>query len=216
MGQKVHPYGFRIGVNKGWLSRWYADDTHYRKFVKEDYEIRKYIRARFKEAGISRVEIERVLPDKISISIYTAKPGMIIGRGGKEIESFKKEIAAIAPYKDLHIDVKEVKTPEIDASLVAQQIAFRIEQRVSHRRAMKRAVEQAIKAGAQGIKVYSKGRLAGAEIARKEWYLKGRVPLQTLRADIDYAQETAFTKYGTIGVKVWIYKGDILKKPTEE
>lgn len=216
MGQKVHPYGFRIGVNKGWLSRWYANDILYKRFVKEDNELRNFIRGRFREAGISRVEVERVLPDKISISIYTAKPGMIIGKGGKEVESLKSELLKIAPYKDLRIDVKEVKNPETDASLVAQQIAMRIEQRVSHRRAMKRAVELALKSGALGIKVYSKGRLAGAEIARKEWYKRGRVPLQTLRADIDYAQETAFTKYGTIGIKVWIYKGDILEKKTEE
>ncbi|HOK23171.1 MAG TPA: 30S ribosomal protein S3 [Candidatus Hydrothermia bacterium] len=216
MGQKVHPYGFRIGVNKGWQSHWYAPDISYSKFVKEDYKLRKYINTRFKEAGVSKVEIERVLPDKISVSIYTAKPGVIIGKGGKEVESLKKELTEIASYKDIHVDVREVKIPEIDAALVAQQIAFRIEQRVSHRRAMKRAVEQAIKSGALGIKVYSKGRLAGAEIARKEWYLKGRVPLQTLRADIDYAQCTAFTKYGTIGIKVWIYKGDILKKESEE
>lgn len=233
MGQKVHPYGFRIGVNKGWQSRWYATDKDFSKFVKEDYEIRRYLKdyrvhqqgltkedlemkEKFKQAGISKVEIERVPPDKVSVIIHAARPGVIIGRGGEDITKLKKKLLEIVPGADLRIDVREVKIPEVDAELVAQQIAYRIEQRVSHRRAMKRAVEQAMKAGAQGIKVYSKGRLAGAEIARKEWYLKGRVPLQTLRADIDYAQATAFTKYGTIGIKVWIYKGDILKKEIGE
>jgi len=232
MGQKVHPYGFRIGVNKGWFSRWFASDKDSSRFVKEDYEIRSFLKdyrphqqgltkedmelkGKFKQAGISKVEIERVPPNRMSVIIHAARPGVLIGRGGEEVNKLKKRLLKIVPYAELHIDIKEVKVPELDAELVAQQIAYRIEQRVSHRRAMKRAVEQAMKAGAQGIKVYSKGRLAGAEIARKEWYLRGRVPLQTLRADIDYAQATAFTKYGTIGVKVWIYKGDILKREVE-
>jgi len=215
MGQKVHPIGFRIGVNKDWQSHWFARGKDYEKFLHEDLKIREYVRRRFKEAGISKVILDRAA-DKLSVTIHTARPGMVIGRRGQEVESLRRELTQLVGYKDININVVEVRIPETDAELIAQNLAARIEQRVSHRRAMKRAVEMAMRMGAKGIKVWAKGRLAGAEIARKEWYLKGRVPLQTLRADIDYAEATAYTKYGTIGIKVWVYKGDILEKSEEE
>ncbi|RKY99089.1 MAG: 30S ribosomal protein S3 [Candidatus Hydrothermota bacterium] len=215
MGQKVHPIGFRIGINKDWQSHWFARGKDYEKFLHEDLKIREYVRKRFKEAGISKVIVDRAA-DKLSVTIHTARPGMVIGRRGQEVESLRRELTQLVGYKDININVVEVRIPETDAELIAQNLAARIEQRVSHRRAMKRAVEMAMRMGAKGIKVWAKGRLAGAEIARKEWYLKGRVPLQTLRADIDYAEATAYTKYGTIGIKVWVYKGDILEKSEEE
>jgi len=215
MGQKVHPIGFRIGVNKDWQSHWFARGKDYEKFLHEDLKIREYVRKRFKEAGISKVILDRAA-DKLSVTIHTARPGMVIGRRGQEVESLRRELTQLVGYKDININVVEVRIPEADAELIAQNLAARIEQRVSHRRAMKRAVDMAMRMGAKGIKVWAKGRLAGAEIARKEWYLKGRVPLQTLRADIDYAEATAYTKYGTIGIKVWVYKGDILEKSEEE
>ena len=215
MGQKVHPIGFRIGINKDWQSHWFARGKDYEKFLHEDLKIREYVRKRFKEAGISKVIVDRAA-DKLSVTIHTARPGMVIGRRGQEVESVRRELTQLVGYKDININVVEVRIPETDAELIAQNLAARIEQRVSHRRAMKRAVEMAMRMGAKGIKVWAKGRLAGAEIARKEWYLKGRVPLQTLRADIDYAEATAYTKYGTTGIKVWVYKGDILEKSEEE
>ncbi|MCD6132619.1 MAG: 30S ribosomal protein S3 [Candidatus Hydrothermae bacterium] len=215
MGQKVHPIGFRIGINKDWQSHWFARGKDYEKFLHEDLKIKEYVRKRFKEAGISKVIVDRAA-DKLSVTIHTARPGMVIGRRGQEVESLRRELTQLVGYKDININVVEVRIPETDAELIAQNLAARIEQRVSHRRAMKRAVEMAMRMGAKGIKVWAKGRLAGAEIARKEWYLKGRVPLQTLRADIDYAEATAYTKYGTIGIKVWVYKGDILEKSEEE
>jgi len=215
MGQKVHPIGFRIGINKDWQSHWFARGKDYEKFLHEDLKIREYVRKRFKEAGISKVIVDRAA-DKLSVTIHTARPGMVIGRRGQEVESLRRELTQLVGYKDININVVEVRIPETDAELIAQNLAARIEQRVSHRRAMKRAVEMAMRMGAKGIKVWAKGRLAGAEIARKEWYLKGRVPLQTLRADIDYAEATAYTKYGTTGIKVWVYKGDILEKSEEE
>ncbi|RKY97385.1 MAG: 30S ribosomal protein S3 [Candidatus Hydrothermota bacterium] len=218
MGQKVHPIGFRLGVNKDWQAHWFASGKKYAEILHEDLQIRDYIRKRFKDAGISKVIIDRAA-DKVSVTILTSRPGLVIGRRGQEVESLRNELIKLTGRKEMHINVEEVRTPEIDAELVAQNIASKIEQRVSHRRAMKRAVELAMRSGAKGIKVQCKGRLGGAEIARKEWYHDGRVPLQTIRADIDYAEATAITKYGTIGVKVWIYKGDILKPkeiPEEE
>ncbi len=216
MGQKVNPIGFRIGINKDWNAHWYAKaNSDYRKFLSEDLNIKRYISKRLEEAGISKVVIDRA-SDRLSVNIYTGKPGIVIGRKGQEVEALKKGLLSMLPYRDININVIEVKVPETDAALVAQNLARRLEQRVSHKRAMKRAVETAIKMGAKGIKIHAKGRLLGAEIARKEWYMRGRVPLQTLRADIDYGEATAFTKYGTIGVKVWIYKGDVLGKSVEE
>ena len=215
MGQKVHPIGFRLGVNKDWKSHWFAKGKDYDRYLQEDLKIRDYIKNKFKDAMISKVVIERA-SDRLSISIYSARPGLVIGRKGVEVEGLRKTISKMFNYRDLNVNVVEVKVPEVDAQLVADNIARKIEQRVSHRRAMKRAVETALKMGVKGIKIYAKGRLSGAEIARKEWYLKGRVPLQTIRADIDYGESTAFTRYGTVGVKVWIYRGDIFERPTEE
>ncbi len=215
MGQKVHPVGFRLGINKDWKAHWFARGKDYERYLQEDLKIRDYIKSRFKDAMVSKVVIDRA-SDRLSISIYSARPGLVIGRKGQEVESLRKTLSKMLNYRDLNINVVEIKVPEVDAQLVAQNIARKIEQRVSHRRAMKRAVETALKMGAKGIKIYAKGRLAGAEIARKEWYLKGRVPLQTIRADIDYGEATAFTRYGTVGVKVWIYRGDILERPMEE
>ena len=215
MGQKVHPIGFRLGINKDWKAHWFARGKDYEKYLQEDLKIRDYIKEKFKDAMVSKVVIDRA-SDRLSISIYSARPGLVIGRKGQEVEALRKTLSKMLNYRDLNINVIEIKVPEVDAQLVAQNIARKIEQRVSHRRAMKRAVETALKMGAKGIKIYAKGRLAGAEIARKEWYLKGRVPLQTIRADIDYGEATAFTRYGTVGVKVWIYRGDILERPMEE
>ncbi|MCS7245572.1 MAG: 30S ribosomal protein S3 [candidate division WOR-3 bacterium] len=215
MGQKVHPIGFRIGVNKDWQAHWFSRDKDIAKFLLEDQKIREYIVKRFPNAQISKILIDRA-SEKLTVTIHTAKPGVIIGKQGKEIENLRNELAKLLNRKFVGINVLEIRTPELDAQVVAETIAKRIEQRANHRRVMKRAVEIALKMGAKGVKVQAKGRLAGAEMARKEWYIKGRVPLQTIRADIDYGFATAYTKYGTIGVKVWIYKGDKLERITEE
>lgn len=215
MGQKVHPYGFRLGVIYDWRAKWFAKGTKYKDYLQEDLKIRDFLKKRLKEAQYSNCYIERT-PDKVSVTVFVARPGMVIGQRGREVEQLKKELQKIVGKKDISIDVQEIRVPELDAQLVAQNIAQKIEQRVSQRKAMKRAVESAMRMGAKGIKVQCKGRLGGAEIARKEWYIVGRVPLGTIRADIDYGYETAYTKMGTIGVKVWIYKGDILGKEVEE
>ncbi len=216
MGQKVHPYGFRLGVYKDWKAHWFADRKgEYVKYLHEDLKIREYLYARYRDARVSDIVIDRA-GEQITVTIHTASPGMVIGQKGKEIELVKKELAKLLNNENITIHVQEIRVPELDAQLVASAIARRIEQQVSHRRAMKRAVSQAMRMGAKGIKVQCKGRLAGAEIARKEGYMQGRVPLQTIRADIDYGFATAFTRYGTIGVKVWIYKGEFLEKPAEE
>lgn len=215
MGQKVHPTGFRLGVIKDWKAHWYARKNEYAKVLQEDLMIRRYIDQRLKDAAVANVVINRAA-DRLGIEIYTARPGLVIGKKGAEVEQLRREIMTLTGRQEVSINVHEVKIPEIEAKLVAESIASKIEQRVNHRRAMKRAVEMAIKMGAKGIRVQAKGRLGGAEIARAEWYRKGRVPLQTIRADVDFARATAFTKYGTIGVKVWIYKGDVLGKREEE
>ena len=215
MGQKTHPIGFRLGIIKDWPSKWYAPKKEYAKLLHEDLKIKNYIKQRYKVAGISKVEIERIV-DKVRIKIHTARPAIVIGRKGQEVERLKRTIEKILPGKEITISVVEVKVPELDAQLVAEDIATQIERRVSHRRAMKRAIDNALKAGAKGVKVQVKGRIGGAELARKEWFLVGRMPLQTLRADIDYGFATAYTKYGILSVKVWIYKGDILKGGKEE
>lgn len=206
MGQKTHPFGFRLGVNKQWSSRWYSEGNDYIRLMHEDLEMKKVIRDRYKHAGISEVAIERVGP-KIRIIIFTARPGIVIGRGGKEIESLKNFLQTLVD-KDIYIDIREVDKPELDSLLVGQGIAIQLEKRIAYRRAMRRAVEMAMKMGAKGIKVMCSGRLGGVEIARSEWYLRGQLPLQTLRADIDYGFTEAFTNYGQIGIKVWIYTGD--------
>ncbi len=216
MGQKVHPIGFRLGITKDWQSKWFAKKD-YAKKLHEDLRIRNLIKGKFYHAGISKVIIERAA-DKVKIDIYAARPGLVIGRKGAEIEKLKSELSQFATGQVI-INVKEVPIPEIDAQLVAENIAMQIERRVSHRRAMKRAINMAIKFGAKGIRVECSGRLGGVDMARTEWYREGRLPLQTIRADIDYGFAEALTKYGMIGVKVWIYKGDIIeekRKPAEE
>jgi len=206
MGQKTHPVGFRLGITKDWKSKWF-DQQNYGKLVAEDYAIRRYLYQRLSDAMLSDIIIRR-LSNRVIISIYTAQPGKVIGKGGEEIKKLREEIKSLID-KDVAINIEEIRMPELDAFLVAQNIARQIRQRVSHRRAMKRAIISAMKIGARGIKVACSGRLGGSEIARTEWYPEGRVPLQTLRADIDYACSTAFTIYGTVGVKVWIYKGEV-------
>ena len=209
MGQKTHPFGFRLGFNKQWSSRWFAKGKEYARLIHEDLKMKKAIKEKYYHAGISEINVERVGP-KIRVIIHTARPGIIIGRGGKEIESLKGFLEQIAK-KDVYVDIREVDKPELDALLVGEGIGVQLEKRIAYRRAMRKAVDIAMKMGAKGIKVMCAGRLGGVEIARSEWYLKGQLPLQTLRADIDYAFTEAFTTYGQIGIKVWIYKGDVEK-----
>ncbi len=209
MGQKTHPLGFRLGFNRQWTSRWFSRGPEYSRLLHEDIEMKKAIKAKYAHAGISEVDVERVGP-KIRVIIQTARPGIIIGRGGKEIESLKRFLEGIAK-KDVYVDIREVDKPELNSLLVGEGIAVQLEKRIAYRRAMRKAVEMALKMGAKGIKVMCAGRLGGVEIARTEWYLRGRLPLQTLRADIDYATTEAFTTYGQIGIKVWIYRGDVEK-----
>ena len=206
MGQKTHPYGFRLGFNKQWSSRWFSTGREYSRLIHEDLKMKKVVKSRYKHAGIAEVDVERVGP-KIRIIIHTARPGIVIGRGGKEIESLKILLQGIAS-KEVYIDIREVDKPELTALLVGQGIAIQLEKRIAYRRAMRRAVEMAMKMGAKGIKVMCSGRLGGVEIARTEWYLRGQLPLQTLRADIDYGFTEAFTTYGQIGIKVWVYSSD--------
>ncbi len=208
MGQKTHPVGFRLGYIKSWDSRWYAEKD-YAKLLHEDLKIRDYIKKKLYHAGISRVEIERST-NKCRVNIYSARPAMIIGRRGQEVEVLKNELKQFTDA-EIFVNILEVRPAETDAQLVSENIALQIERRVSYRRAMKKAINLALKFGAEGIKVRCAGRLGGAEIARAEWYREGRVPLQTLRADIDYGFAQAKTTYGVIGVKVWIFKGEILK-----
>jgi len=209
MGQKVHPVGFRLGINKDWLSHWFADKKRFSAYLLEDMKIRRYIMDRYSGADISKIVIDRAA-QRMTVNIYTGKPGVIIGRKGVDVDTLRAELVKLTGLRGVGVNVQEISNPEIDAQIVAENIARQIEKRVSHRRAMKRAVENALRMGAKGIKIRCKGRLGGAEIARKEWYLRGRVPLQTLRANIDYGFATCYTKYGTIGIKVWIYKGDKL------
>lgn len=208
MGQKVNPNGLRLGINRTWDSRWFADADYGDKLL-ADIEIRKFLNKKLAGAGISRIVIERPAK-KASVTIYCARPGVVIGKKGQDIETLKKDLVKLADGADVSVNIVEVRKPETDAKLVAENIAGQLEKRISFRRAMKRAVQSALRQGAEGIKVSCGGRLGGAEIARTEWYLEGRVPLHTLRADIDYGYATAHTAYGTCGVKVWIYKGEIL------
>ena len=209
MGQKVNPVGMRLQVNRTWDSRWFADKKEYGKLLLEDLKIRAFIGEEAKQAGVSRVIIERP-HKKCRVTVHTARPGVIIGKKGADIETLRKKLAAMTA-SELHLNIVEVRKPELDAALVAESIAQQLERRVSFRRAMKRAVQNAMRMGALGIRVNVAGRLGGAEIARTEWYREGRVPLHTLRADIDYALAEASTPYGIIGVKVWIFKGEILE-----
>jgi len=209
LGQKVHPFANRIGIIRTWDSRWFAPKAKdFSRLLEEDINIRKSLKQRLYHAGVSKIEIERV-GQKIKITIHTARPGIIIGKKGAEVDKLKKELETITA-KQVNIDIKEIRKPELDAQLVSENIALQLEKRVSFRRAMKKAVSSALRFGALGVKVSCSGRLAGAEIARTEWYREGRVPLHTFRADIDYGFAEAKTTYGKIGVKVWIYKGEIL------
>ena len=207
MGQKVHPIGFRLGINRNWDSRWFAG-KEYSAFVIEDYQIRKFLKKRLFQAGVARIEIERAA-NKVRIRIHTARPGIVIGKKGIEIEKLKKDMEKEVK-REVIIDIQEVRKAEVEAQLVAENVALQLVRRIAFRRAMKKSVSTALRFGAQGIKIACSGRLGGAEMARREWYREGRVPLHTIRADIDYGFAEAFTTYGVIGVKVIIFKGEIL------
>lgn len=208
MGQKVNPNGLRLGINKTWDSRWFANKKDYAKLLHEDLKIREFITEKLSAAGIARIVVERPA-QKARITIYSARPGVVIGKKGQDIETLKKQLQKMTG-KEVSLNIVEVRKPETNAALVAEGIAQQLEKRVSFRRAMKRAVQTALRLGAQGIRITCGGRLGGAEIARVEWYIEGRVPLHTLRADIDFGQATAHTAYGCCGIKVWIYKGEIM------
>ena len=207
MGQKVHPLGLRLGIIKDWDARWFAE-RDYAEMLHEDLKIRRTLKKRLYASGVAKVEIERAA-NRIKVTIHTARPGIVIGRGGAEVENIRRDLEKLTG-KQVQLNIAEVKTPELNAQLVAENIAFQLERRVSFRRAMKQAITRAMRLGAQGIKVCCSGRLAGAEIARSEHYSEGKVPLHTLRADIDFGMAEAKTTYGKIGVKVWIYKGEVL------
>lgn len=214
MGQKAHPYGLRLGYIKTWKGKWFAKGKQFISFLHEDLKLRKFLKDKLGYAGISNLEIERS-SGRVRVRIYTARPGVIIGRRGQEIDQVKEALADIVPDKELFIDIKEVKEPQNDAQLISENVALQLEKRVSFRRAMKKAIQNARSRGCLGIKIQCKGRLGGAEIARTEGYREGKIPLSTFRADIDYGFATAFTTYGTIGVKVWVYKGDVLVRKQE-
>ena len=212
MGQKVHPIGIRLGIVKDWSSKWYADTQTFPVYVKQDHEVRVYIKNKLKDASVSKINIERPAK-KANITIMTARPGIVIGKKGEDIEKLRTKLAVMMDLhiNDVRINISEIRKPELDAQLVGESIAQQLERRVSFRRAMKRAVQNAMRMGALGIRVNVAGRLGGAEIARTEWYREGRVPLHTLRADVDYANIEASTAYGIIGIKVWIFKGEIME-----
>ena len=210
MGHKVNPIGLRLGINRTWDSRWYADKGEYGQLLHEDFRIREYILKALKQAAVSKVVVERP-HRKCRVSVHSGRPGVVIGKKGADIEKLRKALSQIT-NSDVHINIVEVRKPEVDAQLVADSISQQLERRVAFRRAMKRAVQSAMRLGAEGIRITCSGRLGGAEIARTEWYREGRVPLHTLRADIDYGQATAFTTYGTCGVKVWVFKGEVLSR----
>ena len=214
MGRKVHPIGFRLKVNKTWDSRWFANPDKYAEQLHEDREIRELVFESAPRAGISRVEIESY-PNNVHIMVHTAKPGIVIGRKGVSVKELRRKLQALTGVS-VKLDISEIKDPDLDARLVAENVASQLSRRISHRRAMQRAVGQTMRQGAEGIKVMCAGRLAGHEMARREWVREGRVPAQTLRADIDFARAEALTTYGRIGVKVWIYKGDILPEAEEQ
>lgn len=212
MGQKVHPTGFRLGISKDWSSKWYADTKDFADILEQDLKVREYLRVKLKQASVSRIQIER--PARSAhITIHTARPGMVIGKKGEDIESLRKQLSLMMNVP-VTVNIEEIRKPELDATLVAESVAQQLERRIMFRRAMKRTVTNAMRIGAKGIKISVAGRLNGAEIARSEWYREGRVPLHTLRADIDYGTAEANTTYGIIGIKVWIYKGEVFN--TEE
>ena len=209
MGQKVNPHGLRVGIIKDWDTKWYANKKNFADFLVEDNKIREFLKSKLFASGVSKIEIERTA-SKIKMNIFVAKPGMVIGKGGSGIEELRRNLEALTNNKSVAINITEVKTPEMDAQLVAENIAAQLEKRISFRRAMKSTMQRTMRMGAKGIKSMCSGRLGGAEIARSEWYREGTIPLQTLRADIDYGFAEAHTTYGRIGVKVWIYKGEVL------
>ncbi len=213
MGQKVHPIGIRLGITKDWSSKWYADSQTFPKYVATDHKIREFLKKKLSQASVSRIQIERPAK-KAHITVHTARPGIVIGKKGEDIEKLRQAVSKLMnlPLGDIRINIAEIRKPELDATLVAEGIAQQLERRIMFRRAMKRAVTNTMRLGAGGIKVKVGGRLNGAEIARSEWYREGRVPLHTLRADIDYGTAEALTTYGIIGVKVWIFKGEIFDK----
>ncbi|WP_028322663.1 30S ribosomal protein S3 [Desulfatiglans anilini] len=213
MGQKVHPVGFRLGINKNWDSRWFAG-KEYSEFVLEDFKIRKFLKEKLQQAGVAKIEIERAA-SKIRIRIHTARPGIVIGKKGTEIEKLKRELEKQVK-REIIVDIQEVRKPEVEAQLVAENVAMQLVRRIAFRRAMKKAVSSSLRFGAQGIKIACAGRLGGAEMARREWYREGRVPLHTIRADVDYGFAKAFTTYGVIGVKVTIFKGEILPEKSKK
>jgi small subunit ribosomal protein S3 len=214
MGRKVHPIGFRLNINQPWLGRWYAEGAEYTDQLHQDFKIRDLIHNEADKAGVSRVEVER-FPGKVKVVVHTAKPGILIGRKGDTVKQIRQSLEALTGKK-IDLEIKEIKSPDCDAYLVAANIAGQIERRISYRRAMKRAIQQALRQGAQGVKIEVAGRLSGAEMARTVWLREGRVPLQTLRADMDFARYKAMTQYGAIGVKVWVYKGEVLPAMEEK
>lgn len=214
MGRKVHPVGFRLAVTRGWQGRWFAEGAEYRQQLNQDFRIREMVQGASPKAGVSRIEIERQ-PGKVKISIYTAKPGILIGRKGEGVKKVREALQTLIGKK-IDLDIKEISAPDTDALLVARNIADQLERRIAYRRAMKRAIQQAMRQGAQGIKIEVAGRLAGAEMARTVWLREGRVPLQTLRANIEFARAEALTTYGRIGVKVWVYKGEMQSEAEEK
>jgi len=213
MGRKVHPIGFRLNINQPWMGRWYAEGAEYTDQLHQDFAIRNLIHSQADKAGVSRVEVER-FPGKVKVVVHTAKPGILIGRKGETVKGIRQNLEALTGKK-IDLEIKEIKAPDTDAWLIALNIAGQIQRRVSYRRAMKRAMQQAQRQGAQGIRIQVSGRLSGAEMARTVWLREGRVPLQTLRADMDFARTSALTTYGQIGIKVWVYKGEVLPEVEE-
>jgi small subunit ribosomal protein S3 len=214
MGRKVHPIGFRLNINQPWLGRWYAEGREYKDQLHQDFKIRELVYAEADKAGVSKIEVER-FPGKVKVVVHTAKPGILIGRKGESVKKMRHSLETLTAKK-IDLEIKEIKNPDTDAFLVAMNIAGQLERRVSYRRAMKKALQQAMRQGAQGIKVAVAGRLSGAEMARSAWLREGRVPLQTLRANIDFAKAEARTTFGKIGVKVWVYKGEVLHEVEEK
>lgn len=213
MGRKVHPIGFRLKVNRDWDARWYAEGVRYRELLQEDFKIRRFIRKDSERAGISRVEIERY-PNQLLVNIHTARPGIVIGRKGDAVKKLRQDLEALTDGKKVKVEVTEIDKPDLDAILVAENIVGQLQRRIGHSRAIKRAIGQAMRQGAQGIRIEVSGRLGGSDMARREWQSEGRIPRNTLRANVDFGIAEALTTYGRIGVKVWIYKGDILRLET--
>ena len=214
MGQKINPIGFRLGIVRDWDAKWYADKKDFSKFLLEDIKIRRFIEKRLANASVSRIEIERAAK-KINVSIHTAKPGMVIGKGGSEVEKLRKEINSLTG-KNIHINIVEIKKPDLDAKLVGESMARQLEARIAFRRVQRQATQRSMRAGAKGVKTQVSGRLNGADMARVEWHTEGTVPLHTLRADIDYAWVEAATTYGNLGVKTWIYRGEVLPQAVND